>query len=78
MGESHSSFIMIYQNRLGIKTCICSGRAVTHMTYRHIALSKSVKSLGSEHIVHKTGVLVGVENAVIVHNDAAAFLSSVL
>ena len=48
------------------------------MTYRHIALSKSVKTLGSEHIVHKSGVLVGVENAVIIYNDAAAFLSSVL
>ena len=78
MGESHSSFIMIYQNRLGIKTGICSGRAVTHMTYRHIAMSQSVKAFGSEHIVHKTRVLIRVENAVIVHDDAAAFLSSVL
>ena len=78
VSKRHSSFIVIYEDRLSIKAGIGSGRAVTHMTYRHIALSQSVKAFGSEHIVHKTGVLVGIENAVIVHNDAAAFLSSVL
>ena len=48
------------------------------MTYSNIALAEPSESFLVKNLIDKTYVLVIAEHAVVVYNDTAAFLTSVL
>ena len=48
------------------------------MTYRHIAIAKSLKAVFIEHLIYQTQIFIIIEQSIIVHYDAATFLSTVL
>ena len=48
------------------------------MTYSNIALAEPFESFLVKNLIDKTHVLVIAEHAVVVYNDTAAFLTSVL
>ena len=48
------------------------------MTYSNIALAEPFESLLVKNLIDKTHVFVIAEHAVVVYNDTAAFLTSVL
>lgn len=48
------------------------------MTYSNIALAEPFESFLVKNLIDKTHVLVIAEHAVVVYNDTATFLTSVL
>ena len=52
--------------------------AVAHMAHRDVAVAQRVQHLAREHLGHQAVVLVGFDDAVVAHRDAAAHLAAVL
>ena len=78
MRQRHTPLDMIDHNRLAIQPAVHAGRAVPHMTGRHVSLAQTPHDVGGKHIVDQPGILIGLEQAVIVHHNATAFLPAVL
>ena len=78
VGKSHVTLDVINNYRLSVEPVACSRRAVSCVGYRHIALAETRKRLSVQNLADKADILISVKNSVIVDNDSAAFLTSVL
>ena len=78
MRQGHSALDMVDHDRLRVAAVIASGRAVTHMSDRHIALAEAFQDLRRKHVVDQSGVFIRLKQSVIIDNDAARFLPAVL
>ena len=78
MRESHASLYMVDDDRLRVRSSSASGRAVANVTDRHRAHAELRHRLRGKNVVHKPDILIRSEYAVVVHDNAAAFLPAVL
>ena len=78
MGESHAALDVVNDQRLGVGAVVAAGGAVAAVADSHTALAEGVHDRGGENLVDKADVLIRGENAVVVDNYAAAFLTAVL
>ena len=78
MGERHSALNMVYNYWLCVGPVIAARCTVAHMADSHIPLSKLLHNRRCKNVVYKPYVLMEGKQAVVVYNDTAAFLASVL
>ena len=76
--QSHSAFVMIDNDGLGIKPVAFSRRPVSDVADSHVAFAQLIQDFRCKDIIDKSCVLVIIKDAVIVDYNAAALLSSVL
>ena len=69
---------MPHYQRLRIDTIIAAGRGIPDMSDGNIALSQSVQLVTAEYLLYQTNILMMSKNTSVIHNNAAALLSSVL
>ena len=78
VAQGHGAFHVVHHDGLGVGPAGAAGGAVAHVADGHVALAQLFHFHGGEHVVHQPGVLMGGEDPVVVHHDAAAFLAPVL
>ena len=78
MAQRHGALHVVDHDGLGVHPGGGAGSAVAHMAHGHVAQAQLRHFVRGEHVVHQAVVLMGGEQAVVVHHDAAAFLAPVL
>ena len=78
MGQGHMAFLVIHFNGLTVVPVRAAGGAVPGMPDGHGSLRKRMQNAAVKHLSDETDILVGNKNPVVVHNNAAAFLSPML
>ena len=78
MRQRHAALDVVDHNGLGVQAVAVAGGAVAHMAHGHVARAQAVQHILGEHIVHQADVLIRIEQAVVVHHNAAALLAAVL
>ena len=78
MCKCHAAFLVINLDGLAVASVCTAGCAVSCVCYGHCGIRKGIKYVFAENFADKAHIFVGCENAVIVYNDTAAFLTSVL
>ena len=76
--NGHSPFLMVHFDRLAVIPVCSTGRSITCMCNGHCAFGKGRKCIPAEYFTHQADILMGYKQAVVIYNDSAAFLSSVL
>ena len=76
--QCHMPFDMVYNDRLRVDAVVRSGCAVADVSDRHLPLAKRFEHFRCKNIVDKPGIFVRAEDAVVVDDNAAAFLTAVL
>ncbi len=78
MGQCHSAFNVVYDYRLSVAAVIGTRCAVTDMTDCDISFTEGIYDFTGKDIVYKPYVFISAENAVIVNDNSARLLSTVL
>ena len=76
--ERHPPFLVVDDDRLAVAPAGRAGRAVARMRHRHSPFRERRKDRLGEHLAYKPQILVRREQPIVVDDDAAAFLPSVL
>ena len=69
---------MVDDDGLRVLSAARARRAVAHMTDRHVAFAQLFERLVREDVVDEAHVFVGLEDAVVVDDDARRLLPAVL
>ena len=78
MGQSHLALLVIHLHGLAVVPVVCAGGAVTHMPHSHGSGRKMRQFFFRKDLAHLTQILMGMEDPILVHYDAAALLPAVL
>ena len=78
VSKSHSAVDVIDNNRLCVVPCRATRSSVANVTDGDIALTELCHMLRCENIVDKSRILICGKKSVVIYNNAAGFLSSVL
>ena len=80
VAQCHGAAAMAHDHGLCVGPHAAASSGIAHMAGRHMSggLGNACQHRRGEHLVHKTEVAVADNDAVIVHGDAAALLTTVL
>lgn len=78
VSDSYSALAVIYLDRLTVVAVGGAGGAVTHVSYRYLALRKFAYNFFGEYFVDESQILMRTEKSVVVDDYAATLLTSVL
>ena len=78
MGQGQGAFTVVYHNGLGVVSVCGAGGAIAHMAYCHVPLAQPGQGFWGKYLLHQADVLVGGNDAVVAHGNAAALLPPVL
>ena len=76
--QRHFPLLMIDLNRLAVSAAGTAGRAVAHMADGHIPLRQTRKRIGRKDFADQPDVLMRGKNTIVVDDNAAALLPTVL
>jgi hypothetical protein len=77
-GNRHSSLTMIDHNRFGVDSILRVRRAITHVPQRQLSHTKRFQNRRRENFVDDARIFIRVENAVVVDDNAARRLTTML